>query len=405
MKRIPLVLKDEKGIALVVALLFLTLLSLLGIAGIITSSTDTKIAGNDLSGAKAFYTAEAGIERARRQLRTDIGTNDATVILSQILAARVGANNTLSDSTNIANFYANGIVTDDVAYIAATSFGVGTYRVYLTNDATDAVTSTTDTNRQVTLTSIGQGPNNSLAIVQEVVKQLTLPPLPGAIVLPGPGINFQGGNSNASSVEGGLESAITTTSDASNTSVVNQLTSINRINNYTCNTPPCINNEAPTIDPTWNSVSGIEGLYNTLKAVADVIVTGDTTLTAAQVGTTLDRKIVVVDGNATLGAVNGAGILIVTGQLTLTGNFNYQGLIMCIGQGNLLRSGGGNGEIEGSIFVAKTRDASNNLLTTGLGISTFNTSGGGNSEIEYDASKLSIPPGAQKFLKTSWRQL
>ena len=69
MKRIPLVLKDERGVALVVALLFLTLLSLLGIAGIITSSTDTKIAGNSLSSAKAFYNAEAGAEEARIRLK------------------------------------------------------------------------------------------------------------------------------------------------------------------------------------------------------------------------------------------------------------------------------------------------------------------------------------------------
>lgn len=69
MKRIPLVLKDEKGVALVVALLFLTLLSLLGIAGIITSSTDTKIAGNNLSGVKAFYNAEAGAQEARIRLQ------------------------------------------------------------------------------------------------------------------------------------------------------------------------------------------------------------------------------------------------------------------------------------------------------------------------------------------------
>jgi len=394
-------LRDEKGMVLVVGLLLIVVLMLLGTTAVLTSTTDMKISANYKTSNEAFYIAEAGIERARGKLRTDA----VTYTISQLLAARVGANNVLSNSTNIANFYANGIVTDDVAYIAATSFGSGTYQVYLTNDGTpDVVTSITDTNLQVTLTSIGQGANNSLAIVQQVVKQLTLPPLPGAIVLPGPDVVFNGGNSNASGVEGGIESAITTTSDAARTSVVNQLTSIGRIGNYTCDTPPCINNEESTIDPTWTSVSDVEDLYTTLKSVADVVLTGPATLTAAQVGTTADRRIVVVDGNATLGPVNGAGILIVTGQLTLDGNFNYHGLIMCIGQGSLLRSGGGNGEIEGSIFVAKTRDASDNLLAS-LGNPTFNTNGGGNSDIEYDAAQLSMPSGGRTFTKKLWLQL
>ncbi|MDO9230435.1 MAG: pilus assembly PilX N-terminal domain-containing protein [Syntrophales bacterium] len=399
-------LRDEKGMILVVSLMMISALLLLGTTAVMTSTTDMKINSNYKTSTQALYIAEAGIEVARGQLRNLGGST-----LSQILAARAGANLSLSNSTDSANFYANSaFVTDDVPYVPQTSFGGGTYRVYLTNAATltgvspvETVTSTTDTDLRVTLTSFGQGPNNSLVVVQEVVKQLTLPPLPGAIVLPGPSVTFNGGNSNASGVDGMSESAITLTSAASQTAVVNNLTSINRINNYTCASPPCINNEAATIDPTWNSVSGIEGLYTTLMSMADVVTTGTTTLTAAQVGTTANRKIVVVNGDATLGPVAGAGILIVTGQLSLYGNFNYKGLIMCIGQGKLFRYGGGNGDIEGSILVARTRDASNNLLTT-LGDSTYNTNGGGNSDIIYNGANTSLPTAARPFIKQSWKQ-
>jgi hypothetical protein len=399
-------LRDEKGMILVVSLMMISALLLLGSTAVITSTTDMKINTNYKTSTQASYIAEAGIEQARAQLK-----NLGGFTLSQILAARVGPNGSLSNSTDIAYFYTNrAFVTDDVPYVSQTPFGGGTYRVYLTNAATlpgvspvETVTSLTDTDLRVTLTSFGQGPNNSLAVVQEVVKQLTLPPLPGAIVLPGPGVAFNGGNSNASGVDGMSESAITTTSAASRTTVINQLTAIGRIGNYTCALPPCINNEAATINPTWNSVSGIEDLYNALMSMADVVTTGTTTLTAAQVGTTANRKIVVVNGNADLGPVDGAGILIVTGQLRLHGNFNYHGLIMCIGQGNLLRDGGGNGDIEGAILVARTRDASNNLLTT-LGNSTYNTNGGGNSDIVYNGSEAGLPAGARPFIKTSWKQ-
>ena len=402
--------KNERGLVLVVALLMVSALVVLGSTAVITSSTDLKISANYKASEQAFYIAEAGLEAARNKLKTNAGT----YTIGQLLAARVGANNALSNSDTITNFFTGGaFVTDDVPYVAQTSFGAGNYRAYLTNAATlsgvtpvETVTSASDSDLRVTLTAFGQGPNNAFAVVQAVVKQYTLPPLPGAIVLPGPGVTFHGGNSNASGVDGMAESAITLTSAASQTAVVNNLTSINRINNYTCQSPPCINNEVATIAPTWNSVNGLEGLYTTLKSMADVVVGSHgttTTLTSAQVGTTANRKIVVVDGNAVLGPVNGAGILVVTGQLNLQGNFNYNGLIICIGQGRLLRDGGGNGDIVGSILVANTRDTSNNLLST-LGSSTYNTNGGGNSDIVYNAGAASLPAGSRPFIIQSWKQ-
>jgi len=405
---------------LVVALLLIAALVLLGTTAVMMSTTDMKISSNYKSSTQAFYIAEAGLEAARNQLRTAIEASalDSKVVISNLLDGRKGANSALSDSTNMLNFYDSGaFVTDDVPYIAQTSFGSGTYRVYLTNDGTDGVTSVTDTNNKVTLTSIGQGPGNSLAILQEVVQKLTVPPLPGALVLPGPGVTFNGANSNASGIIGGTESAISTTSAAAETAIQDNLTGLKRINNYTCliagvsrSGDVCINNEPATFDPAWSMVAGIEGLANTLLSAANTKLPntaqpgpGPYALTAAQVGTTSNRQIVFVDGDASIGAVAGAGILIVTGRLTLTGDFNYNGLIMCIGKGELYRSGGGSGDINGGIFVAKTRDSSGNLLST-LGNPTFDTSGGGNSDIRYDASQLSNA-GGTRFLRKSWQQI
>jgi hypothetical protein len=401
---------DEKGMVLVVGLLLISVLSLVGTTAVMTSTTDMKISSNYRSGAQAFYIAEAGIERARAQLLT-LGSTT----LSQALAARRGANNLLSNSTNMANFYANSaFVTDDVPYIAQTSFGGGTYRVYLTNDATDGVTSTADTNRQVTLTSFGQGPNNSLAVVQAVVKKLMLPPLPGALVFPGPGISFQGSLTDSSKFDGKAKSAITLTSDAAKNSVIDNLTAIGRLNRYDCDDSPCINNEAATINSTWNSVSGIEGLYRELMSVADTVTgttTGGTatttTLTAAQVGNASNRKIVVVNGNAILDNTytDGAGILVVTGQLAWRRNADYKGLIMCIGQGKVVADGWDHADIKGALLVAKTRDASNNLLST-LGNPTYDMRDDHETDLEYSTSEINagLPAAAQKFIKKSWKQ-
>ena len=402
-KQEHIVMKNEKGIVLVVVMILMAVLVLLGTTAIMVTTTDMKISSNYRSGSQAFYIAEAGLEQARAKLRTDTSTDS----LSTLLAARVGANGALSDSSNIAKFYSNGgFVTDDVAYIANTAFGAGSYRIYLTNDALapDTLTSTTDTNKRVTLTSFGQGPNNSFAIIQSVVKEFTLPLPPGAIVLPGPTVVYKGANSNASSVAGGSESAISLTSPEAETSVENYLTGIGRIDKYTCNAgsgATCISNEPTQFDPAYSTLSGINNLYNTIKSVADTVLTGPRNLTAAEIGTTEARKIVVVDGAAEVQGITGAGILVVTGTLTLSGSFNYNGFIMCIGQGHLVRNGGGSGEVKGGIFVANTNDATSDTV---LGTPTFDTSGGGNSNIIYDGSQIN-PPGGGPFIKLSWKQI
>jgi Tfp pilus assembly protein PilX len=134
------ILRNEKGMVLAVTLMLIAVLVLLGTTAVMTITTDLKIAGNYRSSTQAFYIAEAGLEAARNQLRTAIEASalDSKVVISNLLDGRKGANSALSDSTNILNFYDSGaFVTDDVPYIAQTSFGSGTYRVYLTNDGTD----------------------------------------------------------------------------------------------------------------------------------------------------------------------------------------------------------------------------------------------------------------------------
>ena len=410
-------LGDEKGMVLVVGLLLVSVLSLLGTTAVMTSTTDMKINSNYNSNAQAFYIAEAGIERARAQLLT-LTLGGTT--LSQALAARVGANNQLSNSTNMANFFANGaFVTDDVAFITQYPFPANCstcgYRVYLTNDPLEGVTSTADANNQVTLTSFGQGPNNSLAVVQAVVKKLTLPPLPGAIVLPGPDVSFLGGRDHDSKYDGKALPAIALTSETARINVTNYINGHPDDSRYDCVNSPCITNVAATIDPTWNSVSGIEGLYRALMSVADTVTgttTGatatTTTLTSAQLGNSSNRKIVVVNGNAIIDNIfwlDGAGILVVTGQLTLRNNADYKGLILCIGQGRVVADGWDHGDIKGALLVAKTRDASNNLLTT-LGNPTYNLSDDHETELNYSASEISagLPAAEQRFIKQSWKQ-
>ena len=88
-----------------------------------------------------------------------------------------------------------------------------------------------------------------------------------------------------------------------------------------------------------------------------------------------------VDGNCTL--QGGSGFLVVTGTLTMRGNTNFKGAILVLGTGQLIRNGGGNGDILGGITVAAFDRTAGNFTAP-----TFHTNGGGNSTIQYDSSAL-----------------
>jgi hypothetical protein len=88
---------------------------------------------------------------------------------------------------------------------------------------------------------------------------------------------------------------------------------------------------------------------------------------------------------------NGGGILVVTGKLTLHGNFNFNGLIIVTGQDGVDRTGGGTGTIQGNIVVAPY--VSSQISDTQAVGSTFlapqyDLSGGGNSTIQYNSNSV-----------------
>ncbi len=55
-------LKNEKGVALVIALIMLIILTFIGISAISSSVFEAKISGNERWGSAAFYAASAGVE-------------------------------------------------------------------------------------------------------------------------------------------------------------------------------------------------------------------------------------------------------------------------------------------------------------------------------------------------------
>lgn len=56
-----LIINNEKGVALVIALIMLIVLTFIGISSISSSVFETKISGNERLGSSAFYAAEGGV--------------------------------------------------------------------------------------------------------------------------------------------------------------------------------------------------------------------------------------------------------------------------------------------------------------------------------------------------------
>lgn len=98
-------------------------------------------------------------------------------------------------------------------------------------------------------------------------------------------------------------------------------------------------------------------------------------------------KFTFVDGNCTL--TSGAGFLVVTGTLTIRGNTDFRGVILVLGQGQVIREGGGNGGIFGGVTIAAF-----DRTAGGFTAPTFNTNGGGNSTIQYDSAALTTAFGS-----------
>ena len=89
-----------------------------------------------------------------------------------------------------------------------------------------------------------------------------------------------------------------------------------------------------------------------------------------------------LDGDGVLPPAGGAGLMIVTGAYIPNGSATYEGLILVLGSGQLIRTGGGNGNTFGSILVARFGNSGDFLAPT------FNSSGSGTSLIQYDSELI-----------------
>ncbi len=405
--------ENEKGVVFIAAIGLIGALMLVGTLSATTTYIEIKLSSNYKTSIQANYIARAGTEHAREVLKLLNAASADTGSFSDEIANVVGPNTTLEGYTGI----------DDVPIVNTTNLGNGAYTVYLTNDLIDDYTNLTDSNNKVCLTSIATTSSGSRDVVELTVSISELFPLPGTITLIGSGATFTGGSSNAKDLYGDDQCGsdppkpVVALSNAADVSGVQA--AISKPDTYHTedeNGNPVTFSDDPdaiVTDVTQSIIDDIESNYGidlldpvdlddlvaTLQAQADTVAPDGSTDATVYLGNTSDLQIVVVTGDFTMsGSSNGAGILAVTGTLVFNGSPSYTGLILVIGEGFLIRYGGGNGTLSGGILVANTTGGV-------LGPPSFITHGGGSGTVQYCSTAVNNPLNLLSLKSTALREL
>jgi Tfp pilus assembly protein PilX len=260
--------ETQRGIALVLALLVLSFLTILGTALLTTSTIDIWISDNYKNSTQSLYAAEAGIDHARELIRADGHT------LTALLTACAGPDHLL-------------LTADDEPLIAR---GAGNYEVWLRNDNAEGAATTTDSNEIVTLVSTGQV-GTARKTIEVTIQKGSFP--------------------------------------------------------------------RTDSDPRLQTVTGLESLANSItKNATDVYERG----TLINVGSPVNYRVVVVNGNLDLGSGTGYGMLLVRGDLHIIGNVAWNGLIVVLGRGMMETDSGTAAIVTGGLFIARTQAPDGSLL-------------------------------------------
>lgn len=189
--------RNEKGVALPLALFVLVSLSALVLAFLSMGGMEPQVSRNLSDSSQARYAAEAGLEAAFDTLASapGAGTGSWSDLLSK---------NTVAGSNPAAHWLtaANGAATT-LPGLTATS---GTYTVQIRNDSLAADQSLTgaapevgvtnaDNNGAVIVTASGTY-NGVTRQIQAVMRRVSLPPLPGAYSMPGVQADLRFDNAN-----------------------------------------------------------------------------------------------------------------------------------------------------------------------------------------------------------------
>ena len=391
---------EQRGAALLTVLMLSTLLlTMCGVLILMTGMT-ARTAIDSTSEMQAYYSAEAGVQECLNVLRGNIAPNAAMPAGTQINFRNAVKSSTSNLPTDAASAFPCGncrlsgwlnynypsAAADRVALTSSYAPQTGLAFSVLVSDP-DQIPEASGPPYRLLFHVTGYGPKGSIKNLEVIVNSSSFNyNAPATIMMRGAddcsALNFNIGDSNAKDYSG-LDHAVPSTGTLP---AFGATCAGNETNEQTAITkgPTVANPQTQTFGnsalPPWlQSADSARAFLADQKANATYLGRYFSSFSGYS-GSDAAPAFTFVDGDCTLSG--GAGLLIVTGNLTLNGTPNFDGLVLVLGAGSVTRNGAGNGNIYGAMSVAKF-DA---VGPGGFLAPTFDTSGGGNSTMQYDSS-------------------
>jgi hypothetical protein len=384
----------EKGAALIISILIATLL--LAVAGtvILTSGMSATTSVDATAELQAYYGAESGLEASLNVLRGHVAPHGIASTTKMGFRNAVDPKTSSGASANSATLSA--WLNDDNDGRVRPAGANYSYSVVVMDpdDPLGTIRAADATYRpsRIQVQSTGYGPKGSVKRMEMIVQKTHFDFDPKAMLTmrgsdSGLGMTFDIGSSAAKFYSG--HDNATTPVGSLPTFGLTSGGDLAIANNAITKGATVADIKTALVNdtlPTWlQDANSARAMLNDMQIVARSMGRYYTSF-SGYAGSTADPKFTFVNGNATLDG--GAGLMIVTGNLVLNGNPSFNGVILVLGEGTVNRDGGGNGNIYGSIYVAKfarSWPASENGLSHPFLAPSFHTDGGGTSNLQYNS--------------------
>jgi hypothetical protein len=389
--------QSERGAALLTVLLISMLLLGTGGALLLSTAMATRTALDSTSEMQAYYSAEAGLQRSLSALRGQINpsaTMPAGLKISFRNAVTASSSNLPSDSsveTRLSGWLSYDYTPpgasrpDRIALTSSYAPATGLAYSVVVSDPDNIPESDGEPDRLL-LQVTGYGPKGARKQMELIVNRTNFDFEPPATIMmrgsdDGSPMTFEVGNSAAKDYSGHDHNGTKVLPAFGATSDSDTTIEINADNKNSVASPVAARIDNSSL-PSWlRSANQARALLKDQKENAVSQERYFTTFNGNS-GSATAPAFTFVDGDCTLSG--GAGLLIVTGDLILSGNPSFDGVILVLGGGSVNRNGGGNGNIYGAIVVAKFDTVgSGNFLAP-----SFNTNGGGNSTMRFDSEAV-----------------
>jgi Tfp pilus assembly protein PilX len=373
----------QQGSVLIVSLLLLLIITIVGVSGVSNSMLGDRLASNQRQLSLAFMAAESGLVNAKQWF--DNASN---------LASWGDTSATIDGINDLA---VTGSINDLSWEIESVAFNGDEVTIVSCGTVAD-----TGVNRCLTSIYVKGSGGGNLAAMNIIGNIKT----------------FDTANSNSFQIIGAKDSsgnaigpALATNTKANADLMLQDINKKGRIDNYIGGIAQ-VEFDDPFGDPEKMNdfITGIKNEWSAMAANDPRKGTAPTNMGAPSTSTApAVMKITYYEGNLDLkGTSIGAGILVVNGNLTISGNnIDFEGLVIVTGQSFVMK-GGGNKDMLGALVFANPILNSDSEWSFGRAEATFefDVSGGGNASFTYDSQVLKKAwtiLGDSNIAKTLWQ--